>query len=400
MLSLIVKQSKNIIKLNMGPFTSPSIKKSFSTEDNNKHSKNKKSNVHFNSQKSNKNETNSLEKNLNEKNLFLNLFKKEKKNSLKKVFKSEKSPIKPKSLTKYRTKDKTIQQKPLKKNQEKNVKRASHVLTYTLKTQQLETIFDFQQFWQNKTYYIFKDLINKKVHIGQHKKYLIGEMQPYIFGYLNNFCIINLNQTIIQLRSALKVLYETISNGGHITIIGTKTAYLDHVELFANNLGLPYVASNKWLGGSLTNFETIERNFNKQLKKEKIDLHAIKKSDPSEPCKETINIQNSDTINYKKLDLFKGLRDMGPSDLLIILNPLDNQNALNEARILGIPVIGLVDINTPFKLYKLIDYPIVANNESLLSVSYFLQLFNFTIRCGLKKRKLSIKEKSKKLKTI
>ena len=75
----------------------------------------------------------------------------------------------------------------------------------------------------------------------------------------------------------------------------------------------------------------------------------------------------------------------------IILNPLDNQNALNEARILGIPVIGLVDINTSLKLYKLIDYPIVANNENLLSVSYFLQLFNFTIRCGLKKRKLYLK---------
>ena len=347
-----------------------------------------------------------------EKDLFLNLFKKGIKNKKNIEQNQEKRASFPVfsdgSATRRMEINKSIKKvinKPVNKTKnipEKKINKKQIVLSNTNKTHQLEVISDFQRFWQNKTYYIFKDLINKKVHIGQHKKYLSNEMQPYIFGYLNDFCIINLNQTIIQLRSALKILYETISNGGHITIIGTKTAYLDHVELFANNLGLPYVASTKWLGGSLTNFEIIEKNFNKQLKKEKIDINL--KGSPSfsdaefeninESFDNSLNIQNSDTINYKKLDLFKGLQDMGPSDLLIVLNPLDNQNALNEARILGIPVIGLVDTNTSLNQYKLIDYPIVANNESLLSVSYFLQLFNFTIRSGLIKKNC-IKQKER-----
>lgn len=361
------------------------------------------------------------ERNESNKNLFLNLFKKGGSNQ--KI--NQQNAYYPKAESINSIEDRKERKERKLKSEKNNNERKNLIRTNktkiieTLKTQQLDTISDFQQFWQNKTYKIFKDLINKKVHIGQHKKYLTSEMQPYIFGYLNNFCIINLNQTIIQLRSALKILYDTITNGGHITIIGTKTAYLNHIELFANNLGLPYVASSKWLGGSLTNFETIEQNFNKQLKKEKIDFTKMEQKKEEniitnnstvdagnnsyiekKHITETINIQNSDNLNYKKLDLFKGLRDMGPSDLLIILNPLDNQNALNEARILGIPVIALVDTNTSFGQLQLIDYPVVANNESLLSVSYFLQLFNFTIRSGLKKRilinKFAVQTKERK----
>lgn len=268
-----------------------------------------------------------------------------------------------------------------------------------LRTGKFLELVDFQNFWQTKTYDIFNDLINKKVHIGQHKKYLNTEMRPYVFGYLNDFCIINLNHTIIQLRIALKIIYDTISNGGHVTIIGTKNSYLDHVELFANNIGMSYVASTKWLGGALTNFEIIEKNFEKQL-------NAFVSMDRTQEQRSFQHTQDTETtpkhikdfgvINQKKLDLFKGLRDMGPSDLLIILNPAENQTALNEARILGIPVIALVDTHTSFKL---IDYPIVANNESLLSLSYFLQLFNFAIRVGLKNKKFlesySIKNKKR-----
>lgn len=217
-------------------------------------------------------------------------------------------------------------------------------------------------FWNNSSGVLIKNLIKKRVHLGQHKKYVLPEMKPFILGYINDFSIINLKHTVLQLRSVLGVLQHTANLGCTFVVVGTNPTYSAYIKKFATELNMPYLASEKWIGGGLTNNKKLVENFeNFQLKK-----------------------MLGYDIKARRLESIHSLLDLGRIAAVIVINPLENYDVINEARILRVPVIALVDTETPLKH---IDFPIVCNNKSVQTVFYILQLFYWAISSGSEFRK-------------
>lgn len=214
-----------------------------------------------------------------------------------------------------------------------------------------------KSFWKKKSKHLVTMLMRKRVHLGQHKRYARADMRPFILSYVNDFSIINLEQTVIQLRRALGFAQHCSYLGSTFLLVSTNLAFSSYVEKFALELDMPYLTSNKWIGGGLTNNQKLVKYYqNLELKR-----------------------AMGQKLKSRRLESIHSLLDLGRIGAVVVLNPLENADVVNEARVLGLPVIGLCDTHTSTKH---IDYPIVCNNESLESVYYILQLLYWAVSSG------------------
>ncbi len=202
------------------------------------------------------------------------------------------------------------------------------------------------------------------VHFGHKTSKIHPKMKPYLFGARNTVHIIDLEKTKEKFEQALAYIAETISQGKTLLLVGTKVQAKNMVKSTAEECGLPYV-SERWLGGTFTNFETIKKRIDyfKELerKKREGELEKYTKKERAEMDKE-----------LKDLELkVGGIKDLVKvPDVVFVLDMKKDVLAIKEAEKKGVKVIALSDTNTD---PTLVDYPIPANDDAVSSIKYILE---------------------------
>jgi len=219
-----------------------------------------------------------------------------------------------------------------------------------------------------------RQLLEAGVHFGHHTRRWNPKMEPYIFGKRNSIHIINLEKTVPMLYEALEAIQSIAKNGGKFLFVGTKRSASDLIAQAATNCGQYYV-NHRWLGGMLTNWETVSKSI-KKLKnlEERISSGEINNLTK----KERLNIERQ----KEKLDLtLGGIKNMnGIPDALFIIDTNKEAIAVLEANNLNIPVIAICDTNTN---PSGVDYPIPGNDDALRAISLYCDLIAASVLKGL-----------------
>ena len=204
-----------------------------------------------------------------------------------------------------------------------------------------------------------KQLLEAGVHFGHQTRRWNPKMAQYIFTERNGIYIIDLQKTVGKLEEAYMFIREVAANGDEILFVGTKKQAQDSVKEEAIRCGMPYVNA-RWLGGMLTNFNTIKRRIKRleQLKKMEADgtFDLL-------PKKEVIKLN----LEIEKLEKFLGgIKNMKKlPGALFVVDPRKEKIAVAEAKKLGIPVVAIVDTNCdPDE----IDYVIPGNDDAIRAV--------------------------------
>ena len=222
--------------------------------------------------------------------------------------------------------------------------------------------------------FTMRQLLEAGVHFGHHTRRWNPKMEPYIFGKRNSIHIINLEKTVPMLNEALEAIQGIAKNGGKFLFVGTKRSASDLVAQAAINCGQFYV-NHRWLGGMLTNWETVSKSI-KKLKnlEERISSGEINNLTK----KERLNIERQ----KEKLDLtLGGIKNMnGIPDAVFIIDTNKEAIAVLEANNLNIPVIAICDTNTnPTG----VDFPIPGNDDALRAISLYCDLVAASVLKGL-----------------
>ena len=222
--------------------------------------------------------------------------------------------------------------------------------------------------------FTMRQLLEAGVHFGHHTRRWNPKMEPYIFGKRNNIHIINLEKTVPMLYEALEAIQSIAKNGGKFLFVGTKRSASELIAQAAINCGQYYV-NHRWLGGMLTNWETVSKSI-KKLKnlEERIESGEIN----SLTKKEKLNIERQ----KEKLDLtLGGIKNMnGVPDAMLIIDTSKEAIAVLEANNLNIPVIAICDSNTN---PSGVDYPIPGNDDALRAISLYCDLVAASVLKGL-----------------
>tara|TARA_Y100000588_G_C14252550_1_gene924077 strand:+ start:771 stop:1634 length:864 start_codon:yes stop_codon:yes gene_type:complete len=204
-----------------------------------------------------------------------------------------------------------------------------------------------------------EDLIKAGAHFGHPTSRWHPGFNDYISMKKNGVHIIDMEQTSRCLHDAVKAIGEIVKKDGNILFVGTKKQAKDVVQQAADRCGMYYIVE-RWLGGTLTNYGTIKKSIKRLaiLEKESSDIYA-------NLTKKELNSLERERLRLA--DLHRGIKDMRhlPAALFFV-DGLHEKIAIAEARILGIPVFGIIDSNTnPVD----IDYPIPANDDSMKTIN-------------------------------
>lgn len=206
---------------------------------------------------------------------------------------------------------------------------------------------------------VLKQLLESGAHFGHRKDRWNPKMKPYIYGVRGGVHIVDLTQTLDQLLDAEKFVENTTKKGGKVLFVGTKRQARPIIEKAAKEIDMPYV-SNRWLGGMLTNLETIQTRVNK-LKKLQSDSaenkHTGTKKERADKEREMEHLSR----------IFEGIAHMqAKPDAVFIVDVLVDDIAVLEANKLNIPVIAICDTNTN---PENITYPIAGNDDAVKTIS-------------------------------
>ncbi len=222
--------------------------------------------------------------------------------------------------------------------------------------------------------FTMRQLLEAGIHFGHHTRRWNPKMEEYIFGERNNIHIVDLEKTMPLLYNALELLHNISKNGGYVLFVGTKRSASEVVASSAKNCGQFFV-NHRWLGGMLTNWETVSKSIKRlkdlEKKTESGEIHSLTK-------KERLNIERS----KDKLELtLGGIKNMtNTPDALFIIDINKESIAVAEANKLKIPVIAVCDTNTdPTN----IDYPIPGNDDAVRAISLYCDLVGSSILGGM-----------------
>jgi small subunit ribosomal protein S2 len=204
-----------------------------------------------------------------------------------------------------------------------------------------------------------RSLIEAGVHFGHQTKRWNPRMRPFIYGARNGIHIIDLDQTARMFKRAYDFIVETVGRGGHILFVGTKRQAQDIVIEEAQRATMFFV-TNRWLGGTLTNFRTIKQGLDRLR-----SLERMKDDGTYEqlPKKEVSRLEKERERLEKYLG---GLKSMGSlPHAVFVIDPHQEQIAVSEARKLNIPLIAITDTNCD---PDLIDFIIPGNDDAIRSI--------------------------------
>lgn len=209
-----------------------------------------------------------------------------------------------------------------------------------------------------------RQMLEAGVHFGHQTRYWNPKMAPYIFGERSRIHIINLEKTLPLYNEALEFVKRLVADGGTVLFVGTKRAAREAVAEEAGRCGMPYV-NQRWLGGTLTNFKTVRQSI-KRMKE--LDIQSQDGTFERLGKKEVIRLRREMDKLEKSLG---GIKEMnGLPDSLFVIDVGHEKIAVNEARKLGIPIVGIVDTNNA---PEGIDYVIPGNDDAIRAVQLYAQ---------------------------
>ena len=206
-------------------------------------------------------------------------------------------------------------------------------------------------------------LLEAGVHFGHQKRRWNPKMKEFIYTTRDDIYIIDLQKTVKKLEEAYEAMKTIAEAGGKVLFVGTKKQAQEAAEESATRTNM-YFVNERWLGGTLTNFKTIRSRIKRM---DDIDKMEADGTFDLLPKKEVIQIKKE----YAKLDKnLRGIREMKKlPQALVIVDPRKEENAIKEARILGIPVFGIVDTNCD---PDLVDYVIPGNDDAVRAVKLLI----------------------------
>ncbi len=222
-----------------------------------------------------------------------------------------------------------------------------------------------------------KALLEAGVHFGHQTRRWDPRMKPYIFTERNGIHIIDLQQTVAKLTEAYAFVRDLVAKGGLVLFVGTKKQAQEAIETEAKRCGMPYV-NQRWLGGLLTNFRTIQSRLRRLRELEQLrdsgELERLPKKEAAKLMEELERLER----------LLGGIKTMNRlPDAVFIVDPHKEYIAVREARRLEIPIIALVDTNcNPEE----IDYPIPANDDAIRAVKLLCSKIADAVLEGLQLR--------------
>jgi small subunit ribosomal protein S2 len=245
---------------------------------------------------------------------------------------------------------------------------------------------------QKKPLVDVKDLLDAGVHYGHRASRWNPKMRPYIYGKRNLIHIIDLRETVRNLLRSYRYLSQVVSRGQLVLFVGTKRQAKEIVEREACRSGMPYV-SERWLGGTLTNFRTIRARLNRLRELEgkwlpegdnpaRYDMQAyiqsmmtdagkldLAKAPETAPIRFVKSKKEVSSLNRELLKIrrnLQGIRDMNRlPDALVIVDPKREHIAIKEARRMGVTTVALIDTDSD---PDPVDLPIPGNDDSIRSI--------------------------------
>ena len=206
-------------------------------------------------------------------------------------------------------------------------------------------------------------LLEAGVHFGHQTKRWNPKMKEYIYNSRDDIYIINLQKTVEKMEEAYEALKKIAENGGKVLYVGTKKQAQEVCKEEAERSGMYYM-TERWLGGTLTNFRTIRKRVNRLDEIEKMEADGTFEKLPK---KEVIGLKKE----YDKLNKnLCGIREMTKiPQALIIVDSMKEENAIREAKKLGIPVFGIIDTNCD---PDMVDYVLPGNDDAVRSIKVVL----------------------------
>ncbi len=223
-----------------------------------------------------------------------------------------------------------------------------------------------------------RQLLESGVHFGHQTRRWNPKMKRFIFTERNGIYIIDLQQSLSYIDRAYEFVKETVAHGGTIMFVGTKKQGQEAIAEQASRVGMPYV-NHRWLGGMLTNFNTVHKRLQRLKELEEIDFDNVAASGMTK--KELLMMRREKDKLERTLG---GIREMAkiPSALWVV-DTKKEHIAVGEARKLGIPVIAVLDTNCdPDE----VDYPIPGNDDAIRSVALLTRVIADAAAEGLMAR--------------
>ncbi len=218
-----------------------------------------------------------------------------------------------------------------------------------------------------------REMLDAGVHFGHQTRRWNPKMKRFIFGERNGIYIIDLEQTLARLETAYVFVRDLVAGGGDILFVGTKKQAQDPIASAALKVGMPYV-NERWLGGMLTNFETISKRVAKMLEYERMKTSGefdtmIKK--------EALMLDRSLGKLQRNLGGLRGMKEV--PDAVFVVDTNKEHIAVTEANKLGIPVIAVVDTNVD---PDLIQYPIPGNDDAIRANTLMIDVIAAAVEEG------------------
>ncbi len=220
---------------------------------------------------------------------------------------------------------------------------------------------------------LVKDLIEAGVHFGHRASRWNPKMRPYIYARRNLIHIIDVRETIRGLLRARRYLQKVAAQGSLVLLVGTKRQACDVIEQQGLRCGMPYV-SDRWLGGTLTNFRTIRSRLTRLE-----ELETLRSSE--EIGTYSKKMQSALNREYRKMYRnLNGIRTMNRlPECLVVIDPRKEKNAISEARKLGLTTVALIDTDCD---PDVVNLPIPGNDDSIRSIELIVTLLSDAILAG------------------
>lgn len=218
-----------------------------------------------------------------------------------------------------------------------------------------------------------RQMLEAGVHFGHQTRRWNPKMKRFIFGERNGIYIIDLEQTLSRVEQAYNFVRDLVADGGTVLFVGTKKQAQDPIRSYAEKVGMPYV-NERWLGGMLTNFETISKRVQKMLEYERMkasgEFDAMIKKEALMLDRELAKLQRN----------LGGLRSLNKRpDAVFVLDTKKEHIAVTEANKLGIPVVAVVDTNVD---PDVIQFPIPGNDDAIRANSLLARVIADAVEEG------------------
>jgi small subunit ribosomal protein S2 len=232
-----------------------------------------------------------------------------------------------------------------------------------------------------------KELLDSGVHFGHQTRRWNPKMEDYIFESRNKIHIIDIRKTIGLLNAAMDFIRDVVADGKDVLLVGTKKQSREILRETAERSQMHYVV-DRWLGGALTNFQTIRLSINRLE-----ELEAIRKESQLEgrSKKEVASLRREEHKLHRNLDGIRAMDNLPGA--MVIVDIGREMNAVLEGRKLNIPIVALVDTNRD---PALVDFPIPGNDDGIRATKLIVSKLEEAINEGLELRKKRIEEKKDK----